>query len=621
MCGIVGWVSRDTRLEAESLIRMRDALRHRGPDDAGSWLSPDGRVALAHRRLAVLDLSPAAAQPMIDISGSLVLVYNGEIYNHPDVRRDLEARGHRFRSRSDTEVLLAAYREWGTDCLDRLDGMFAFSLWDAEKRRLFCARDRAGEKPFFYRHDPGAFRFASELKALLADPAAPRVLDRDALEHYLAYGYVPGELCILQGYRKLPPAHLLVYDLDTDRLDVRRYWDLPPPPDPGAPANPDALSEELESLLQDAVRRQLVADVPVGLLLSGGVDSGLVAAAVARAAGGRVRAYTIGFPGHGGFDETAGARRTAQHLGLDHEVLEAEPATADLLPILASQFDEPVADSSMIPTCLVSKLIRQRCTVALGGDGGDELFGGYISYTRILALDRWGPLLCGPVRALAGLAAEALPLGFKGRTGLLQLSQPPGRRHAAFWYFDPATRRRLLPDRPPNDTPSPEEVRLAAGAGGATPLQSAQRADFRSYLPDDILVKVDRASMLCSLEVRAPWLDRRLIEFAYGRVPDALNATSAERKILPRRLAARRLHHNPESNRKQGFSIPLDRWFSSTWGNSLADILLDVHDPLFQIAAVRNLWLAAGRGRPLANALFALALFELWRHAHRVVIA
>jgi len=599
---------------------MRDALAHRGPDDAGAWASPDGRVALVHRRLAILDLSPAGHQPMADAAGRCVVVFNGEIYNHPDVRRDLEARGHRFRSRSDTEVLLEAYREWGLDCLDRLDGMFAFALWDSEKRRLFCARDRAGEKPFFYRHDPGAFRFASELKALLADPAAPRRLDRDALEHYLAYGYVPGAMCMLQGYRKLPPAHRLVYEPDADRLEVSRYWDLPPPPDPGAVADPDALAEELESLLVDSVRRQLVADVPVGLLLSGGVDSGLVAASVAKAAGGRVRAYTIGFPGHGRFDEAPRARRVAERLGLEHEVLDAGPATADLLPALARQYDEPIADSSMIPTFLVSKRVRERCTVALGGDGGDELFGGYTSHTRVLALDRWGALLGGAVRALAATAAAALPAGAWGRAGLLQIAQPAGRRHAAFWYFDPTLRRRLMPDGPPPGAASPEDARVAAGAGAATPLQAAQRSDFRTYLPDDILAKVDRASMLCSLEVRAPWLDRRIVEFAFGRVPDALKAAGADRKILPRRLAGRVLPPDPDPGRKQGFSFPLDRMMEDVWGKAISGALMDAAGSPFDRRAVEGLLGATRRGRRLANALFPLALFELWRAAYRVAV-
>ena len=366
MCGIVGYLSNRQPIDAALLVRMRDTIAHRGPDGEGHWLSTDGRVGFGHRRLAIIDLSEGGHQPMLSHDGRKLIVYNGEIYNHEELRRELEALGWSFRSTSDTEVLLAAWQQWGEAALDRLSGMYAFAIYDLEARRLFAARDRAGEKPFFYRHDRGRFVFASELKAIFAHPEMPREADPAALDHYLAYGYVPRELCMLKGYAKLPAAHKLRYDLDADRLEVEPYWQLPRWT--GERVQPlAALAEEFAPLLDTAVRRQLTAaDVPVGILLSGGLDSSLVAATAARVSA-KVTTFTIGFPGHEGFDESPIAKRLAAELGTDHVELMAEPDTVDLLPTLAAQFDEPIADSSMIPTHLVSRLVRTRATVALGG--------------------------------------------------------------------------------------------------------------------------------------------------------------------------------------------------------------------------------------------------------------
>ena len=372
MCGIVGIVSNTPQAQRLWLAIGRDAMTHRGPDDAGEWWSADGRVGLAHRRLAIIDLSLAGHQPMHDASGALTIIFNGEIYNFADLRNELVAKGHAFRSHSDTEVILAAYREWGTECLGRLNGMFAFALFDEGQQTVFLARDRAGEKPLFYSHLNGVLRFASELKALLADPASPRQIDPVALDCYLAMGYVPGDRCILQGFNKLPPAHALLFHLKTGHVKIWRYWQLPELGDAAqGPVDEAALLDELEALLEGAVRQQMVADVPLGVLLSGGVDSSLITAMAVRASS-RVQTFTVGFPGHGKLDETKHARLIARHFGTRHTELMAEDVSADLLPRLARQFDEPIVDSSMIPTFLVSQLVRQHCTVALGGDGGDE---------------------------------------------------------------------------------------------------------------------------------------------------------------------------------------------------------------------------------------------------------
>ena len=368
MCGIIGIASKQAVVDRSWLAVGRDSMGHRGPDDAGEWWSTDGCVGFGHSRLSIIDLSPGGHQPMQDAAGELTIVFNGEIYNFSELREELAAKGAVFRSQSDTEVILAAYREWGADCLARLNGMFAFAIYDARQQTIFLARDRAGEKPLFYHRSGGVLRFASELKGLLADATLPRRIDPEALDCYLAMGYVPGERCILQGFNKLPPAHALRVDLQTGATKIWRYWQLPELEASAAHGRVDetALLDELENLLEDTVRRQLVADVPVGVLLSGGVDSSLVTAMAVRASS-KVKTFTIRFPGHGTLDETEHARLIARYFDTEHVELEAAPTTADLLPRLACQFDEPMVDSSMIPTFLVSQLVRQHCTVALGG--------------------------------------------------------------------------------------------------------------------------------------------------------------------------------------------------------------------------------------------------------------
>jgi asparagine synthase (glutamine-hydrolysing) len=620
MCGIVGCASRAAAADRHLLDVQRDAMRHRGPDDAGSWWSADGGVGLAMRRLAILDLSPAGHQPMSDSTGRLWLVFNGEIYNHQDLRAQLTSRGRRFRGGSDSEVLLEAYSEWGTSCLERLNGMFAFAIWDSELRELVLARDRVGEKPLFYHHAEGRLVFASELKALLADPCFPRTLDVRAFKDYLAYGYVPGKRCILRGVHKLAPAHVLRYRLDADALAVSQYWQLPDPAPAGA--NVAEQEEELESLLLDSVRLRLVADVPVGVLLSGGLDSSLVTALATRASGRPVRTFTVRFPGHDAFDEGPHAAQVARHFGTEHSELTAEATSVDLLPTLAAQFDEPMADSSMVPTYLVSRLIREHATVALGGDGGDELFGGYPHYSWLLRQPRWRRTVPRPVRAaIGGSAAHLLPIGVRGRHHLIGFAGPAARSVAHVnLHFDAVARRRLVaPDllRAAGGE-RPEDEREAGCDETQSVLQQATRADFSRYLPDDILVKVDRASMLASLEVRAPWLDHRIIELAFGRVPDDLRATTREKKILPRRLAARLLPASLDLTRKQGFSLPLAAWFKGRWGETIAGIVSDSDPRIFNRRATAAL--IAGQRRGLANTtrLFNLAMFELWRRRYEI---
>ena len=607
MCGIAGFACSDSGAPWAQLEAARDSLIHRGPDDAGLWFSKGKRVGLAHRRLSIVDLTPSGHQPMTDAAGGLRIVFNGEIYNHRELRAELSKRGHKFRSTSDTEVMLEAYREWGEECLDHFTGMFAFALFDEGRRRLFLARDRAGEKPLYFSHQAGTIRFASEIKALLADPSFPRRLDAEALEFYLACGYVPADRCLLRDVRKLPPAHALSYDLDHDALRIWRYWHIPEPG--GATHAEEDLLEELQGLLKASVERQLIADVPVGILLSGGIDSSLVTALAAAA--GPVKTFTISFPGHGSFDESAHARRVASHFGTRHEELEAEPVSADLLSDLARQFDEPIADPSLVPTYLVARLVRPHAKAALGGDGGDELFGGYLHYSAILKRPVRG-------RSIVRAAAERLPLGLPGRNRLLFSTMAPSERLSnSGVYFDRASRRKLLVGRGPRED-GPLDWWRGMWSEEKPILQNATRLDFQTYLPEDILVKVDRAAMKASLEVRAPWLDHKLVEFAFAKVPDRLKATSKERKILPRRLARRLLPKDLDLDRKQGFSPPLAAWFRGPWGTLAEEVLRDSKSGLFNRGAVDRLLKGQRRGMSHGARIFALTMFELWRREYRV---
>jgi len=622
MCGIVGIASKHSQTERAWLPIARDTLTHRGPDDAGLWWSDDGCVGLAHRRLSIIDLSSAGHQPMHLFERGLSIVFNGEIYNFQELRRELVQEGYGFRTHSDTEVLLTAYDAWGTGCLSRLNGMFAFALYDALRSQLFLARDRAGEKPLFYHLANGTLHFASELKALMANPDLPRCIDQASLDCYLAMGFVPGNRCILQGFNKLPPAHALSFDLRQGTARVWRYWHLPELESQAATGAVDetSLLDELESLLEDAVGRQLVADVPVGVLLSGGVDSSLVTAMAVRHSR-KVRTFSIGFPGHGKLDETTHARLIARHFKTEHVELEAEPASASLIPLLARQFDEPMVDSSMIPTWLVSRLVRQHCAVALGGDGGDELFGGYGHYSRLLWMQQRLSRIPGFLRHGVAMAAEhLLPVGLRGRNYLQGLNMDLCHSlPLQASYFDPITRYKLM-RRHPGYRLVAENISRARIPDQSDLLQRATRMDFNNYLAEDILVKVDRASMLNSLEVRAPFLDYRLIEFAFSRVPSHLKASVDDKKIFLKRLSSRVLPPEFDKQRKQGFSIPLANWLRTGPFIELFEDTLSCHDCMFDARTVHGLLKGQERGRSNADRLFSLVIFEIWRKEYQITL-
>jgi asparagine synthase (glutamine-hydrolysing) len=563
---------------------------------------------------------------MLDSTKQFVIIFNGEIYNYKELRCELRGKGHNFHTESDTEVILEAYRAWGEDCLNRFNGMFAFCLYDIKNQKFFLARDRAGEKPLFYTAEFGRFAFASELKALMRHPELPRTVNLAALESYFAYGYIPGADCILEGVHKLPPAHALSFDLTTHKLKVWRYWDLPSPQEA---QNTDivALSNKLESLLEDSVRRQLVAsDVPVGILLSGGVDSSLITAMAARTSGKPVKTFTVTFPEHVSHNEGPYAKIVAEYFGTRHTELVAEPVSAELLTDLVRQYDEPICDSSMIPTFLVSKLIRQHAKVALGGDGGDELFGGYLSCNwlfRQTFARRHVPAYLRKI--VSGLAQRFMPHGVRGRNFLLGLySDLPYACSQMNVILDKGLRSQLVnslrgKSKYLSTSPELKKKNLCSPERGLPGM--VMGLDFMTYLPEDILVKVDRASMLNSLEIRSPMLDHRIVEFAFSQVPNDLRATSKERKILLKHFAKRVLPLELDLGRKQGFSIPLKSWLKADFGGFVKEVLNNVDPCVFNKPQIIELLRNQEKGFLNTERIFALTVFELWRREYKVAIA
>jgi asparagine synthase (glutamine-hydrolysing) len=537
---------------------MARRLAHRGPDDFGSWRhafrvrDEDFELGLGHTRLSILDLSPSGHQPMSSADGLVTIVYNGEVYNFRALRKELAAAGHRFRSECDTEVLIEAWRAWGEQSLDRLNGMFAFALWDAAQRRLTLVRDRLGIKPLYYSFAGGLLLFGSELGALRAHRGFRPEIDPLALAGFVRHGFVPGPRTIYRDVHKLMPGELLVWQDGSVR--VRQWWSLPACPEPWAGGGFEEAVDGLDGLLGDAVEQRLVSDVPLGAFLSGGVDSSAVVALMKERATGAVRTFSIGFE-HAAYDEAPFARRVAEHLRTDHtELYVREEEARQVAHELPDLYDEPFADSSALPTVLLSRLTRRHVTVALSGDGGDELFGGYDQYGK---LRRLLPLLALPavLRAALGAGAAWLP-GGAPRNALLHLRQPDAARLA--FSLVSGARAETLESACGVALPAPDPVYLDAfrEARVAGVLQRAMVADARVYLPDDILTKVDRASMSVALEARVPLLDYRVVRFAFG-LPPALVWHGGRSKAPLRAVLARRVPPALFERPKHGFGIPI----------------------------------------------------------------
>src|SRR5262245_1395174 len=613
MCGIAGIVSEVGGSLEPQLAPMIEAQSHRGPDAWGVWA--DERCALGHRRLSIIDLSDAGRQPMSNARGDIQITFNGEIYNFQQLRRELQRLRHRFRTRADTEAITYGYEQWGVDCLAKLRGMFAFGIWDKRRRRLFLARDRVGKKPLFYAQFGDRFLFASELQGILVDKDIPREVDPAAIDAYLSYGYVPAPHTAFKGVYKLPPAHYLALELKRTGFEKRieRYWSLDY--EPKLRIGEDEACEVLREKMTEAVRLRMISDVPLGAFLSGGVDSSVVVGLMASLSGANVKTFSIGF-NEAAYDETAQARRIAERWETDHHELIVEPDALSILPKLVRHYGEPYADSSAIPTFYVAQLTRRHVTVALNGDGGDESFAGYERYLANYLAERMRsvPGAAVAARALSHIIPDSIDPKSRARRArrfLAVASQPMAERYPRWLKtFQDEAKTRLY---------SPEFIGLLKGhadvllsavaevmkcgassllafCDGATPLHlplhpplqpplhsplhpplhpidAAMAVDVASYLPYDLLVKVDIASMANSLEARSPFLDHEAMEFA-ARLPVEIKFRGGRLKSLLKRAFADLLPPENVNRRKMGFGVPVGQWFRGPLRDLLRDALL-----------------------------------------------
>lgn len=639
MCGIAGFLTQRNLDWCDCLFRMTNELWHRGPDDRGHWIDPEAGVALGHCRLSVLDLSSQGHQPMVSASGRYVIIYNGEVYNHAELRKELEevpGRTSHFRGRSDTEVILAAIEAWGLrGAVKRFVGMFAFGLWDRAERTLNLVRDRIGEKPLYYGWTANTFLFGSELKALRAHPQFRTAVDRAALSLLLHYDYIPAPHSIYQGIYKLLPGTILT-------ISPNHSCNLPAPvpywspkeiyeaadADPFQGDEADAV-DRLDSALRTSIKGQMVADVPVGVLLSGGLDSSLVAALMQAQSHRAVRSFTIGFVDQEELNEAPAARAVAKHLGTEHtEVYVSDADALAVVPNLAHLYDEPFADSSQIPTYIVAQLARRQVTVCLSGDGGDELFGGYTHYFDPRWLSNRNIARLPPqLRSAAVLALRSLVSvwGLSGAaeqctspamaTRLTRLAQRLAATNGEVRYFE--SRKRWLPEPVvlEQEEHAPFLTEPQRWACLPDTAQTMMYQDLISYLPDDILVKVDRATMGVSLEARAPYLDHRVVEFA-ARLAPRFKIRGGQSKWLLRQLLYRYLPKHLVQGPKRGFGPPVGQWLRGQlrgWAEDLLDAARIRRAGYFHYRSVRQIWQQHLQGeRNYADLLWAILLFQQW---------
>ena len=631
MCGICGVVNLAGEYSIdESLVqRMIAAQRHRGPDDQGMYC--EAGVGLGFCRLAILDLTPAGHQPMTNEDGTLWLVFNGEIYNFQELVPVLENAGHRFRSRSDSEVIIHAYEQWGADCLQRFNGMFAFAIWDMRKRTIFIARDRLGVKPLYYWSDGTQFAFASELKALLALPCISRRLDMHALQSYLVYEYVPAPESIFMDIQKLPAGHTMELRLDgslqgcvRSTLAPRQYWDVQFAVQDTQRRTADDYVSEFRELFKSAVARRLISDVPLGVFLSGGLDSSSIVAMMSQVSSERPKTFSIGFA-EKTFSELDYARIVANHFDTEHHVEILKPDSNELMQTVTTFLDEPFADASALPTYLVSKTARKQVTVALGGDAGDEIFAGYDWYRAQKIAATSVDLLPDSLRRQLHAFAQCIPSTEqkKGAFNMLRrflggATLPRGLQQArwqSFWEDEDLSQLLLEPAAKPQFALDPALLTLFAGSGSAHALDQQQYADIKRYLPDDILFKVDRMSMAVSLETRGPFLDYTLVEFA-ARLPADLRLRGLTGKYLLKRAMQGLLPEQILHRHKLGFNIPYKNWLRRELRELLLDTLSSARlqqQGLFRPSYVQTLVHEHLEGvRDHAHKLWQLLIFQLW---------
>jgi asparagine synthase (glutamine-hydrolysing) len=615
MCGIAGIVHVDAGapVSEETLGAMCSAIRHRGPDDSGAYVS--GGAGLGMRRLSIIDVA-GGHQPIFNEDRTCAIVQNGEIYNHVELRRELERRGHRYATRSDTETILHAYEEYGTKCVTHLRGMFAIAIWDAPRRRLFLARDRMGKKPIYYTCDGKRLIFASELKALLAHPDVARRLDEQAIAEYVAWGYVPEPRSVYAGISKLPPAHTLVFE--GGRVSVERYWDVSfTTPAPRAMTETECVDRVI-AILDEAVRIRLMSEVPLGAFLSGGTDSSVVVALMARHSATPVKTFSIGFE-EKEYNELEYARRVAHHFKTEHHEEVVRPDAEHDVPALVRQFDEPFADSSMIPTYYVCRSARRHVTVALSGDGGDELFAGYLRYVdpaHVRAVER---IPAGVRHALFAPVAHMLPEGARGIDRLRDMLGTADQQYVRRMTQGlTSTHRRVFGEsfaRRVDTDPARVAAPYLEAVDGADTLSKRQYLDIHTYLPGDILTKVDRSSMVVSLECRAPLLDHVLAEFA-ATIPPELRMRGMNTKHILKKVAERLMPTELVHRPKMGFAVPVTHWLRNEWSERSAGVILGpraLERGIFREPFLRRVLDEHRRGhRDNSTMIWTLMMLETW---------
>ncbi|MCW5970255.1 MAG: asparagine synthase (glutamine-hydrolyzing) [Blastocatellales bacterium] len=609
-------------MDAGAIRRMTAAIHHRGPDAEGFWSDP--HCTLGHRRLAIIDLSESGRQPLSNEDGTVWITFNGEIYNFQQLRSRLESLGHRFRTRTDTETIVHAYEQWGTDCLKHLRGMFAFGVWDAPRRRLFLARDRVGKKPLFYSRSGDRLLFASELQGILADAEVSREVDHSAINAYLSWGYIPAPHTAFRPIRKLPPAHFLVLEETPAGWveKVERYWRLDYAPK--LKLDEREACEALREKLSEAVRLRMISDVPLGAFLSGGIDSSIIVGLMAQQSAQPVKTFSIGF-NEAAWDETEHAERIARRWGTDHRKFIVEPNAIEVLPKLVRHYGEPYADSSAVPTFYVSQLTRNEVTVALNGDGGDESFAGYERYlgNRIASYIRGVPGSGAAARLLGSVIPDSLDSKSRLRRArrFLQVAAEPMDVRYGRWvgYFSGADKSEMYSRefRAGLNGSSPEgwmEEHFARAAR-LDPVEAAMAVDVETYLPYDLLVKVDITSMANSLEARSPFLDHEVMELA-ARLPVGMKLRGRESKYILKRAFGDLLPRENVERRKMGFGAPVSEWFRGEMKDLLRDALLSEQSRrrgYFDERAVRRRFGDhVERRADHGFALWNLLMLELW---------
>ncbi|MFL5697529.1 MAG: asparagine synthase (glutamine-hydrolyzing) [Ktedonobacteraceae bacterium] len=610
MCGIAGFIDRErSRDSAGQLIEgMCKAIRHRGPDDQGVWVG-DG-AALGMRRLSIIDLA-GGHQPIFNEEQNILIVFNGEIYNYGEIQKELQERGHNFTTNCDTEAIVHAYEEYGDDCVKHLRGMFTFAIWDRKRQRLLAARDRFGKKPLSYYWDGQKLIFGSEIKSIL-EAGIPREINSIALDEYLVYRYVPTPNTLFKDISKLPAAHILIYE--DGQVSTRRYWDLPFTPtcrDDEATA-----IERTLALLKDAVQVRLMSEVPLGAFLSGGVDSSVVVGLMSSMMSQPVKTFSIGFE-EDDYSELSYAQQVAKHFGTDHHEFFVRPELVSVLPQLAWAYVDPFGDASMLPTYYVSKLAREHVTVVLTGDGGDEIFGGYTHYGRELSITR----IPGFIHSLLGYGSVLMPNGMRGKKRLRNLLHDHATRcvHAGMLFPDDSRSSMYSSEyftHVRDNDPFERQIGEYRRASHLDITTQMQYVDARTYLTDDILVKVDKASMFNSLETRAPMLDQHLVEYV-SSLPSTLRVRNGTLKYLLKKMAADLLPAEILARPKQGFGVPIKHWFRgglTTYASDMLDSSRARQRGIFQPEFIRNL-LKAHANTKLVNhseAIWALLCLELW---------